>query len=458
MKDSYYLLSYKVNGIKNIDKDVKLEFYKKTIDKDFDPREYNVKAIYGENGTGKSGVIWSVRILKNLMISRYYLTDSNNIYVLKDLINKKTKELNIEVEFLMNNVLNENIKKIFAYRYSISIYYDEKIERFFVKHEKLDEMFSGKKNNRNIFEINDGAIIKSLDNKLFNKLNEGNGVDTLKEHSFVSNFLSRNYDKYMKEDPFKFNEKEAELIYSLFMCVSFASNLYIYLDENDRYENYKLGNALTHFLDNINSDMEFPQINANTIADATIGHKTYVPKNNYEEYKNDVNKVFEFIKIFKPELKNIKIEKIENKDKYECTLIFVYDDYKVNTLFESNGVKKLIKLYKAIDAVDKGSIAFIDEMDSNIHDVYLCKLLEYIEEYAKGQLCFTTQSITVMDVLEDRKKSLDFLSRNHEVTSWFKNSHYSASRKYKEGYIENSPFNIESFDFLKAFGTAIDEK
>ena len=78
MKDGYYLLSYKVNGIKNIDKDVKLEFYKKTIDKEFDPKEYNVKAIYGENGTGKSAIITSVKVLKNLMLNRYYLTDSKN--------------------------------------------------------------------------------------------------------------------------------------------------------------------------------------------------------------------------------------------------------------------------------------------------------------------------------------------------------------------------------------------
>lgn len=458
MKKGYYLLSYKVNGIKNIDKDIKLEFYKKTLDKEFDPSQYNVKAIYGENGTGKSGIIWSVRILKNLMINKYYLNDSNNIYVLKDLINKKTKELAIEIEFL-NNIVNSNKEsKIYAYKYSICINYDQKIERFFIKHEQLDEIFIGKKNNKNIFEINEGVVSKSLDNKLFNKLNAGNGIDSLKEHSFISDFLSKNYNYYFKEDPFKYTEKEAELIYALFMCVAFASNLYIYQDYDDTYEDYKLDNLLSTFLNSVNHNQELPIINSNTIADATISYKTYVSKNNFEAYEKDVDKIYEFIKIFKPELKNIEIEKIENKDKYECTLIFVYDDYKVNSVFESNGVRKLIRLFKAIDSIDKGSIVFIDEMDSNIHDVYLCRLIEYIKEYAKGQLCFTTQSITVMDVLEDRKKSLDFISRDHEITSWFKNSHYSASKKYKEGYIEKSPFNIEPFDFLKAFGATLDEE
>ena len=33
----YYLLSAKISGVKNIQKRIYLEFYKKTIDKQFDP-------------------------------------------------------------------------------------------------------------------------------------------------------------------------------------------------------------------------------------------------------------------------------------------------------------------------------------------------------------------------------------------------------------------------------------
>ena len=57
MKDNY-LLSMEVAGIKNIEKPVRLSFYKKTIDKNFDPKEYRVKSIYGANGTGKTGLIY----------------------------------------------------------------------------------------------------------------------------------------------------------------------------------------------------------------------------------------------------------------------------------------------------------------------------------------------------------------------------------------------------------------
>ena len=46
MKD-IYLTNYSVNGIKTLDKTVSLSFYKKTINKEPDTQEYNIKGIYG---------------------------------------------------------------------------------------------------------------------------------------------------------------------------------------------------------------------------------------------------------------------------------------------------------------------------------------------------------------------------------------------------------------------------
>lgn len=46
MKD-IFLINYSVKGIKTLDKLVSLSFYKKTISKNFDTQEYNVKGIYG---------------------------------------------------------------------------------------------------------------------------------------------------------------------------------------------------------------------------------------------------------------------------------------------------------------------------------------------------------------------------------------------------------------------------
>ncbi len=90
------------------------------------------------------------------------------------------------------------------------------------------------------------------------------------------------------------------------------------------------------------------------------------------------------------------------------------DSYKVHAEFESTGIKKLIKLFAYLTEMVQGDIVFIDELDSNLHDVYLCALLEYLMEYGEGQLCFTTHNVGPMDILKRNKMSIDFLSEDKE--------------------------------------------
>ena len=47
-----YLIDYSVKGIKTIDEWASFQFYKKTITKSFSIKNYNVKGIYGANGSG----------------------------------------------------------------------------------------------------------------------------------------------------------------------------------------------------------------------------------------------------------------------------------------------------------------------------------------------------------------------------------------------------------------------
>ena len=65
--------------------------------------------------------------------------------------------------------------------------------------------------------------------------------------------------------------------------------------------------------------------------------ENYVLKDSYEQFKKEVEELYGFLHIFKPDLKNIEIDRKENKDFWLCDLIMVYDDYKVHAEFESNG-------------------------------------------------------------------------------------------------------------------------
>jgi AAA15 family ATPase/GTPase len=181
-------------------------------------------------------------------------------------------------------------------------------------------------------------------------------------------------------------------------------------------------------------------------------------KDVYPVFEENTKRLCEFIKIFKNDLVNIGIKRKEEEDCYVCSLVMNYSDYSIDSEFESTGIKKLVKLFDYLDKMVNGGIVFIDELDSNLHDVYLCALLEYLAENAEGQICFTTHNIGPMDILRKNRKSIDFLSCDHKVISWTKSGNYSPASLYRNGMIEGSAFNVFPFDFVKAFYSAGKDK
>lgn len=77
-----YMTGFKVQGIKTLDQPISLSFYKKTIRKPIDTQDYNIKGIYGMNGSGKTGIVTAIDILRKLIINDNYL---NNPVVQKSL-------------------------------------------------------------------------------------------------------------------------------------------------------------------------------------------------------------------------------------------------------------------------------------------------------------------------------------------------------------------------------------
>ena len=155
----------------------------------------------------------------------------------------------------------------------------------------------------------------------------------------------------------------------------------------------------------------------------------------------------DFIRIFKPSLKEIIIDKKINGDKYLCRKILKYNNFEIDIEFESAGIKKLVKLYTILKQCSNGQIAFIDEMDANLHDVYFSKMIEFFKIDGKGQLCFTTHNLEPINILKDNNYSLDFLSNDSRLFSWKKNGNKSPLNNYINGLIPYSPFLVESFDF-----------
>ena len=431
MKD-IYLVSYSVKGIKTLDKLISLQFYKKTISKNPDTQEYNIKGIYGMNGSGKSGIITSVEILRNIIVDLGYL---NNPVVQKNLdamINKRTKELFIEADYMVK--AGEEIK---LFRYSVTLSKNN-LGKYVISHECLStkKAISKSEFDETVFEVSDGEIVSVYEGKEKDKFVESilNKTMNLLTTASMSALF---YEKFIKSNNMQ-KEKNILWAYITFLYV-LGEKIHVNLDDSDNHRK--------NFLEIYDDCINVINITGNI-----------VPQEMYKHFEKTVNKLFEFLHIFKTDLQGIEIDRKEDHELWVCDLVMCYESYKIHAEFESTGIKKLIKLFAYLKEMVQGGIVFIDEFDSNLHDVYLCALLEYLMEYGEGQLCFTTHNVGPMDVLKQHKKSIDFLSENHRIYPWTTNGNYSPSKLYRNGMIEGSPFNVDSIDFIGVFGTGeVDE-
>ena len=150
-----YMVNYSVKGIKSIDELITLSFYKKTIGKEMNIQGYNVKGIYGMNGSGKSGIMTSVDILRNILCNSGYLNNPIVQRQLDAIINKKLNELYIECDYV-----SENLGMLMLFRYELTLAKDI-AGKYVISHEKLSSKNAVSKNDTlyKIIEVVDGKIV-----------------------------------------------------------------------------------------------------------------------------------------------------------------------------------------------------------------------------------------------------------------------------------------------------------
>lgn len=443
MISSYYLLNMDVCGIKNIQKNVHLSFYKKTVDKEFDSKKYRVKAIYGENGAGKSALITAVKIFQDLILDHNYLNDSKTQIFLDEIINKATQTFCFECEFLFYTNMASRI-----FHYSVCIGKHEngiyEIQSESLKAKKGDYANSRYKM---VFESRNGELIFLDCSDSEREWIEKKSMNLLSSHSFIGLFM-----KNFEVDNILKSSADVNLFIGIIACSSLAMTIRVYIAEEDQHELYFLRKKLKgNILDKQKMIDEFLGYEDSINMFFSV-NESHVDKKYFEQYKERIGQLTQFIKIFKSELVSIDIDAKENGEEYVCDLNLNYGDYVINKEFESTGIKKLIRLFDCFGAASTNGIVFIDEMDSNLNDVYLCKLIEYFMYYGKGQLCFTTHNLDPMTVLKENKNSIDFLSSDNHLVSWTSRGNASPENCYKNGMIEDSPFNIDATDFVGIFG------
>ena len=418
-----FMLSFKVNGIKNIEKEIEINFYNKTL-KRFNPCGSNVKGIFGPNGIGKTSIIKGMDILRKISLNDNYLTNDFNIIILDKIINKKIEKAKLEVEFLV-------IKNKKKYRYIHSI----TITRTSTKEIKI---------------LNEKIIKKdpNTDQILWQILIE-NGIiknDSIHKGDLKAQIID--VTKNLLEKRSVVNIVKSSLLEStdLENIYYFYKKLYIKLDRGDSHFTYAL-------LDNI---LKAPMKDEVPFNNSIGNYDMTIPKNSLEVFEDYLRRMTKFLKIFKSNLKNIEYEKKEDEEYYYINILFVYNDYKVDYEFESMGIKNLFSLFTYFRALSEDEVVVIDEIDTSIHDIYLNKLIEFFAVDGKGQLVFTAHNITLLQTLKKYKHSIDFINENMEVVSWIKNGNSTPFKSYKDGYIKGLPFNIKEYDFLEIFSQESD--
>ena len=415
-----FMLSFKVNGVKNIEKEIEINFYNKTL-KRFSPCGSNVKGIFGPNGIGKTSIIKGMDILRKISLNDNYLTNDFNLIILDKIINKKIEKANLEIEFL---IIDSNKKKSrYVHSITIAITSPKEIK---ILSENI------KKKDPNTDQIVGEILIE-------------NGIiknDSLHEDDLKSEIVDITKNLLEKRSIVNIVKPSVLKSIDLEKIRYFYRKLHIKIDREDSHLGYAL-------MDNpLKDDIPFN--------DSIGNYDMIISKNNLQIFEDYLKRMTKFLKIFKPNLRNIEYEKKEGKEEYYINILFVYDDYKVNYEFESMGIKNLFSLFTYFRALSEDEVVVIDEIDTSIHDIYLNKLIEFFAVDGKGQLVFTAHNITLLQTLKKYKHSIDFINENMEVISWIKNGNSSPFKSYKDGYIKGLPFNIKEYDFLEIFSQESD--
>ncbi len=428
------ILQITTYGLKNLEKPIVLDFSNQTINKGIN-KINSVKGIYGYNGAGKTAVISSMKIYKNIIFDATYLLQNETRNELKYLINKKLNMFFVSCIFLIDD---DTILK-----HSIKIKKELNTETYVIDEEKV-ELVNGRTFNDKtvtlIEKVNSDVHFNSnLNNYLSSSILNFNTDNS----SIVSSLIQKMIEG-IKQNQFKPSNYELLLI-KLYIAMSKIEVCGLSSDEH-RNSVITKNQILSVLADNekLKRIMSGHYFTIDTIEDT-------VEKSEYEVYEKNIKGLEMFLKLFKPELKRIELEKFEDRDLYHIRKHFVYSDYSIEFEYESSGLKQLAKLYFYLKKCSDGSIVFIDEMDVNINSVYFNKLISYFTNYGKGQLIFTSHNIESMNAIKKQRRSIVVIGNEGNTDTWVSSGNRSPINDYNGGYFEHSPMNVEDFDFISVF-------
>ena len=425
----YVILSSKISGIKNISRDIEIQYTNKMpgyVDAD----HCQIKCIYGPNGSGKSGICHAYDIYQKVLMQESALKDSLFASSLVKLINMSTKSFSIENRFIAQ--FDDGTFIGYCHAITISIADGQPI----VSEERLSPLDFRGNESRPLVHIKDGSFLANTVPG-FGK----EDLPFLRFGSFIPYLaLSKANEKRTQRDIIA---EQITFLFARSLAVKFGSNAdahdSLFLDQYDQVKNRE--------------DFEKLNLSQSTWAQmfsARTGYYWFGLTEQETELIDRVKKMVPFLQTINDAL--VDVEPIFKRDgeRSYATLEFHYKDHIVELEFESTGIRKAVGLFDALYHIGKGGIAIIDEIDAGLHDVFLTKLIEFFALYGRGQIIMTTHNVGLMSFLKSSRQ-IGFLGYDNVFVPWRQRGVSSAAKAYLSGAIEHLPFNLKAADFGAVF-------
>jgi hypothetical protein len=334
--------------------------------------------MYGANASGKSNLIMSLSVMRDIILSgnlNTNLYESNSIELFPFAYQKEEKPIKFEINFINQN-------KNYKYSFSIKTKFLSKEKEIFS--EKLD-IIDSKKNEINIFKREENKVIINNNQKALRKIKMKKDFLTK-----IQQQLNSNLDKE-----------------TLFLTGGFKNII-----------SNKITDTIIDFFKN-----KLIVVSDFTIKKASLKfQQNEIKKDNVLIWNKILDGFFKSSDFGPQKIAFHKRKKLEeNQDESEFQLVSIYNDTVIPAeLMESRGTIKLIDFALMFEQLfQKGGTLVIDEFDSAIHPELIKGIISLFNNQninkIGAQLIFTTHNPIYLNNKIFRRDQINFVEKDTDT-------------------------------------------
>lgn len=380
---------------------INLKNFKSFSDITLDLRDSHKRAkkmafIYGENGSGKSNLMFSLLFLNNTF------NTLRNQEQMKHLKNPKIEEILSEEnnDLMKKELISQILRSQFASLAQL-IKENKTIKNDETMSVEIGFCLQEKKGTYSLIFDNESVVFEELRFQINERIGTIYSINedkiTLSPSIFIDSTykseLQDNIEKYWGKHTFMsilFNERESknkkyidERIHSnLLKVIAWLNKLCILCKNNNRGQTAK-----------VSIPYKFLQSLENGI----------IEDENDKELKSFEKILNTFFTQLYSDIKRVyyKIDPVDEAYRYELVFEKLINGKLKEIPFslESTGTQKLLDIFPLLFSAIFGSTVFIDEIDSGIHDMLMCAIIESLRDSIKGQIIITTHNTLLMKEL-----------------------------------------------------------